>query len=293
MKGNYSGIKIGLLVAKMATDIRNRYKNMFDSYSIRAFYHPIFQKLPTETEWTELIEEQVALCLHVFSSSAIVPAKEKPKIYKKIKRLQGTSMLHMGEKLPEEMILERSYLGLYPEWMKNYSSYSEDFQHVHYFRNQYDLSEDLQGEKIVSFAKTIGASLLQNYKKQFTVRDSQNIMLNMFRKMTDSDDGYTECIMYEKPIITWDENCKCYFAIYNNGKKVEYEGPLLINYFSYGDNSLKIDDIVKSMNLDEKLSDDISDIQCNTGKIQTNQRMIYKFSLPSLFKLRRISWIKL
>ena len=83
---------------------------------------------------------------------------------------------------------------------------------------------------------------------------------------------------------TWDENCKCYFAIYNNGKQVKYEGPSLINYFSYGDNSLKIHDIVKSMNLDEKLSDDISEIQCNTGKIQTNLRMNYQFSLPSIFK---------
>ena len=28
----------------------------------------------------------------------------------------------------------------------------------------------------------------------------------------------------------------------------------------------------------EKLSDDISDIQCNTAKIQTNRRMKYEFS---------------
>lgn len=169
IKDEYHGIYLGLLVSKLTTSLRNEYQKGNQFVSLKAFEHDVFPKVPDRVTWKNLVNKHLSLCLHTFAAGSNISAREKPVFYRKVKNLQVLSIDHLGEVLSEQMILERTYIGLYPSWMRDFSDYSQDFPANYYFRNQYSLGNDLMGDNVLKFAKNISAAMSYHWNRPFSV----------------------------------------------------------------------------------------------------------------------------
>ena len=112
IKDEYHGIYLGLLIANLSISLRKKYRETNKYGSLKGYKHDIFPALPRKEEWKVLVENQVSLCLHVFSASSKLPSENKPLLYKKIKRLQEGMLSHLSEILIEQIFLEWVCIGL-------------------------------------------------------------------------------------------------------------------------------------------------------------------------------------